>query len=92
MDRPRKTMACPTSLLEGKISLRYLFAGGHFVGMDIKDRQKAIDLTLVQLDKQFGKGAVMRMGDSLTVMGSPRVSEWPAESLTVASISTRATP
>jgi recombination protein RecA len=30
--------------------------------MDIKDRQKAIDLTLVQLDKQFGKGSVLRLG------------------------------
>jgi recombination protein RecA len=30
--------------------------------MDIKDRQKAIDLALVQLDKQFGKGAVLRLG------------------------------
>jgi recombination protein RecA len=30
--------------------------------MDIKDRQKAIDLTLLQLDKQFGKGAVLRLG------------------------------
>jgi recombination protein RecA len=30
--------------------------------MDNKDRQRAIDLTLVQLDKQFGKGAVLRLG------------------------------
>src|SRR5215469_12514479 len=30
--------------------------------MDIKSRQKAIDLALVQLDKQFGKGAVLRLG------------------------------
>ena len=30
--------------------------------MDIKDRQKVIDLTLVQLDKQFGRGAVLRLG------------------------------
>jgi recombination protein RecA len=35
--------------------------------MDIKDRQKAIDLTLVQLDKQFGKGAVLRLGSRSVV-------------------------
>ncbi len=36
--------------------------------------------------------AVTINGDSLTVIGSPRVSECPAESFTVASISTRAAP
>ena len=36
--------------------------------------------------------AVISSGDSLTVIGSPRVSEWPAESFTVASINTRAAP
>ena len=36
--------------------------------------------------------AVMSSGDSLTVIGSPRVSAWPAESFTVASIRTRAAP
>src|ERR1051326_8368101 len=36
--------------------------GLHHLFMDMKDRQKAIDLTLVQLDKQFGKGAVLRLG------------------------------
>src|SRR5579862_550519 len=35
--------------------------------MDIKDRQKAIDLTLLQLDKQFGKGAVLRLGSRSVV-------------------------
>jgi recombination protein RecA len=35
--------------------------------MDMKDRQKAIDLTLVQLDKQFGKGAVLRLGSRSVV-------------------------
>ena len=35
--------------------------------MDMKDRQKAIDLTLVQLDKQFGKGAVLRLGSRAVV-------------------------
>jgi recombination protein RecA len=35
--------------------------------MDIKERQRAIDLTLVQLDKQFGKGAVLRLGSHSVV-------------------------
>src|SRR5271165_1809592 len=35
--------------------------------MDIKDRQKAIDLTLLQLDKQFGKGTVLRLGSRSVV-------------------------
>jgi recombination protein RecA len=35
--------------------------------MDLKERQKAIDLTLVQLDKQFGKGAVLRLGSRSVV-------------------------
>jgi recombination protein RecA len=35
--------------------------------MDIKDRQKAIDLTLLQLDKQFGKGSVLRLGSRSVV-------------------------
>src|SRR3954451_5927777 len=28
------------------------------------DRDKALDMALAQIDKQFGKGAVMRLGDS----------------------------
>ncbi|MCS6953579.1 MAG: recombinase RecA [Bryobacterales bacterium] len=30
--------------------------------MDDKERQRLIDLTLVQMEKQFGKGAVLRLG------------------------------
>jgi len=30
--------------------------------MDYKERQHAIDITLVQLEKQFGKGSVLRLG------------------------------
>lgn len=30
---------------------------------DDKEREKALDLALSQIDKQFGKGAVMRLGD-----------------------------
>ena len=28
------------------------------------DRDKALDMALSQIDKQFGKGSVMRLGDS----------------------------
>ncbi|MFB3788735.1 MAG: recombinase RecA [bacterium] len=31
---------------------------------DLKDRQKAIDLAIAQIDKQFGRGAIMKMGDA----------------------------
>jgi len=31
---------------------------------DGKERQRALDLALMQIEKQFGKGAVMRLGDS----------------------------
>ncbi|HOJ62327.1 MAG TPA: recombinase RecA [bacterium] len=30
----------------------------------MKDRQKAIDLAIAQIDKQFGRGAIMKMGDA----------------------------
>ena len=29
------------------------------------DRQKALDAALAQIDKQFGKGSVMRLGDEV---------------------------
>ncbi len=35
--------------------------------MDPRDRQRAIDLALSQLDKQFGKGAVLRLGSNNVV-------------------------
>ncbi|HVX66467.1 MAG TPA: recombinase RecA [Bryobacteraceae bacterium] len=35
--------------------------------MDPRDRQRAIDLALTQLDKQFGKGAVLRLGSDRVV-------------------------
>ena len=31
------------------------------------DREKSLDLALAQIDKQFGKGSVMRMGDKATM-------------------------
>ncbi len=35
--------------------------------MEERDRQKIIDQTLVQLDKQFGKGSIVRLGSSNVV-------------------------
>jgi recombination protein RecA len=37
------------------------------------DREKALELTLAQIDKQFGKGSIMRMGET-THMGIEAVS------------------
>ena len=30
-----------------------------------QDREKALDLALAQIDKNFGKGSVMRLGDEV---------------------------
>jgi recombination protein RecA len=35
--------------------------------MDERERRHAIDVTLSQLDKQFGKGAVLRLGSGAIV-------------------------
>ena len=35
--------------------------------MDEREKRKAIDLALAQMDKQFGKGAVLRLGSSTVV-------------------------
>jgi recombination protein RecA len=61
------TVAARLSSVLAKISLRSLAVQRHLVIMDIKDRQKAIDLTLLQLDKQFGKGSVLRLGSRSVV-------------------------
>src|SRR6185295_9957323 len=39
---------------------------------DLKERTKAIDLAVVQIEKQFGKGSIMRLGqrNPLTVIDS----------------------
>ncbi|MGD0014852.1 MAG: ATPase domain-containing protein, partial [Bryobacteraceae bacterium] len=46
--------------------------------MDGKDRQRAIDSTLAQLEKQFGRGSVLRLGSTnvvpVTVISSGSVS------------------
>src|SRR5712664_4174438 len=47
--------------------LRETFSRLHFQCMEERDRQKIIDQTLVQLDKQFGKGSIVRLGSSNVV-------------------------
>ncbi|MCE5311301.1 MAG: recombinase RecA [Acidobacteriales bacterium] len=46
--------------------------------MDSNDRQRAIDVALVQMDKQFGKGTVLRLGSRnvlpVTVISSGAIS------------------
>ncbi len=46
--------------------------------MDGKDRQRAIDLTLANLDKQFGRGSVLRLGSRnvlpVTIISSGSIS------------------
>ncbi|MBZ0256078.1 recombinase RecA [bacterium] len=34
------------------------------MSVDAKDRQKAIDLAITQIEKQFGRGSIMKMGDA----------------------------
>ena len=34
---------------------------------DIKERLKALDLAVGQIEKQFGKGSIMRLGQKNTV-------------------------
>ncbi len=37
--------------------------GGISMGMDHEERLKALDVALAQIEKQYGKGAVMKLGD-----------------------------
>ena len=41
------------------------------------DREKALELALAQIDKSFGKGSVMRLGDEVLTPDSSRF--WDAE-------------
>ncbi|MBU2258109.1 MAG: DNA recombination/repair protein RecA, partial [Candidatus Omnitrophica bacterium] len=36
-------------------------------GRDISDRQKALELALSQIEKQFGKGSIMKLGGKARV-------------------------
>jgi len=42
-------------------------SSGHEVLVDEKERRRVIDLALVQMEKQFGKGAVLRLGSGNVV-------------------------
>ena len=35
------------------------------MAQQVPDREKSLELALAQIEKQFGKGAVMRLGDDL---------------------------
>ena len=55
------------------------------------DRDKALDMALAQIDKQFGKGSVMRLGDSpevamkvIPTAPSPSTSPWASAGCRVA--------
>ena len=39
-----------------------------------KDREKALDMAVVQIERQFGKGAIMRMGDEAAAVRVPAIS------------------
>jgi len=40
----------------------------HIMGMDHNDKLKALDAAIAQIEKQYGKGAVMKLGDPATNM------------------------
>src|SRR5688500_20388513 len=46
---------------------------------DLKERSKAIDIAVVQIEKQFGKGSIMRLGQKNAIA--------PIESISTGSIS-----
>ncbi len=39
----------------------------NYVGRDPKERNKALDMAMSQIERQFGKGSIMKMGDAATV-------------------------
>ncbi len=41
---------------------------------DLKEREKAIDLALSQIERQFGKGSIMRLGKEPAVVDVPAIS------------------
>jgi recombination protein RecA len=41
--------------------------------MDDKQRSKALEITIASVEKEFGKGALMRLGDSDTIGGDVQV-------------------
>ena len=43
-------------------------------GKDDKDRARALDLAVSQIEKQFGKGSIMRMGKDAVIADIPFIS------------------
>src|SRR5215207_13157 len=60
MSDPRDSVRVPSGSELG----RHLLAGGAGINKEATvDRDKMLDVTLQQIEKQFGKGAVMKLGE-----------------------------
>ena len=47
---------------------------------DTKERQQAVELAMNQIERQFGKGAIMRLGGETAIPGIPVI---PTSSLSL---------
>jgi recombination protein RecA len=63
-----------TKIIEGinKNIKKYQGEGGYYIMSADMDRSKAVDLAITQIERQFGKGSIMKLG------GSERVADVPA--------------
>ena len=43
-----------------------MFGGG--IKMAVDEKQKALEVAILQIEKQFGKGSIMKMGEADTKM------------------------
>src|SRR5664279_1958155 len=48
--------------------------GGHYFMCADLDRSKAVDLAITQIERQFGKGSIMKLGSSERVADVPAIS------------------
>ena len=44
------------------------------MGTDMTERGKAVDLAITQIERQFGKGAIMRLGGGEVIADVPAIS------------------
>src|SRR5512134_1848641 len=44
------------------------------MSQDLKERGRAIDMALTQIEKQFGKGSIMRLGSKAILSNIPTIS------------------
>jgi len=44
------------------------------MGTDTTEREKAVDLAIIQIERQFGKGAIMRLGGGEVISDIPAIS------------------